>query len=254
MPKRLIDTELWNNEQIVTDFTCDDRYFWLYLLTNPHGSICGVMKFSPAIIGRDMGLHQDTVINLAYRFENIYKLIVIDKDTRELLILNWYKWNWSTSEKLLSSVFNSKETIKSEFIKGLVQERIDLVTKKCENIPYPYGTISNTNNITKTNVDDNTYTTLEQVDDFFNKVYNLYPRKVSKEQARTTFTHKVFARDFTESRKRALHIYKCLERQIVEWSNEGNGKGRDKAYMPYMSSWLNDNFEDVPKKERGKTK
>lgn len=97
-------------------------------------------------------------------------------------------------------------------------------------------------------------TTLEQVDDFFNKVYNLYPRKVSKEQARTTFTHKVFARDFTESRKRALHIYKCLERQIIEWSNEGNGKGRDKAYMPYMSSWLNDNFEDVPKKERGKIK
>lgn len=97
-------------------------------------------------------------------------------------------------------------------------------------------------------------TTLEQVDDFFNKVYNLYPRKVSKEQARTTFTHKVFARDFTESRKRALHIYKCLERQIAEWANEGNGKGRGKDFMPYMSSWLNDNFEDVPKKERGKTK
>lgn len=97
-------------------------------------------------------------------------------------------------------------------------------------------------------------TTIEQINDFFNKVYSLYPRKVSKEQARTTFTHKVFARDFTESRKRALHIYKCLERQINEWSNEGNGKGREKNYMPYMSSWLNDNFEDVPKKERGKIK
>ena len=151
MPKRLIDTELWNNEQIVEEFTCDDKYFWLYLLTSPHGSICGVMRYSPAIIGRDMGLHKDTIENLVYRFENNYKLIVVDKETKELLILNWYKWNWSTSGKLLQSVLNSKETIKSAFIQELVQERIDFVTGKTDrvSIPYAYPTISNT--ITNTN-------------------------------------------------------------------------------------------------------
>ena len=317
MPKRLIDTELWNNEQIVEEFTCDDKYFWLYLLTSPHGSICGVMRYSPAIIGRDMGLHKDTIENLVYRFENNYKLIVVDKETKELLILNWYKWNWSTSGKLLQSVINSKETIKSVFIQELVQERIDFVTGKTDrvSIPYAYPTISNTitntnnieNSICKENynkrnenvvqssfleTDENqvqnekvdletvtptttssliatneqpssrqkankvtdTETKIEQVIDFFDKTYSLYPRKVSRGRAQTTFIHKVFARDYTESRKRALYIYKCLERQIVEWSNEGNGKGRGKDFMPYMSSWLNDNFEDVPKKERGKIK
>lgn len=155
MPKRLIDTELWNNEQIVEEFTCDDKYFWLYLLTSPHGSICGVMRYSPAIIGRDMGLHKDTIENLVYRFENNYKLIVVDKETKELLILNWYKWNWSTSGKLLQSVINSKETIKSVFIQELVQERIDFVTGKIDrvSIPYAYPTISNT--ITNTNSIEN---------------------------------------------------------------------------------------------------
>ena len=317
MPKRLIDTELWNNEQIVEEFTCDDKYFWLYLLTSPHGSICGVMRYSPAIIGRDMGLHKDTIENLVYRFENNYKLIVVDKETKELLILNWYKWNWSTSGKLLQSVINSKETIKSVFIQELVQERIDFVTGKTDrvSIPYAYPTISNTitntNNIEnsickenynkrnenvvqssflanyenqvqnekvdletvtptstsslivtneqpssrqKANKVTDTETKIEQVIDFFDKTYSLYPRKVSRGRAQTTFIHKVFARDYTESRKRALYIYKCLERQIVEWANEGNGKGRGKDFMPYMSSWLNDNFEDVPKKERGKIK
>lgn len=317
MPKRLIDTELWNNEQIVEEFTCDDKYFWLYLLTSPHGSICGVMRYSPAIIGRDMGLHKDTIENLVYRFENNYKLIFVDKETKELLILNWYKWNWSTSGKLLQSVINSKETIKSAVIQELVQERIDFVTGKTDrvSIPYAYPTISNTitntnnieNSICKENynkrnenvvqssfleTDENqvqnekvdletatptstssliatneqpssrqkankvtdTETKIEQVIDFFDKTYSLYPRKVSRGRAQTTFIHKVFARDYTESRKRALYIYKCLERQIVEWANEGNGKGRGKDFMPYMSSWLNDNFEDVPKKERGKIK
>ena len=86
MPKRLIDTELWNNEQIVEEFTCDDKYFWLYLLTSPHGSICGVMRYSPAIIGRDMGLHKDTIENLVYRFENNYKLIVNKKILQDFFL------------------------------------------------------------------------------------------------------------------------------------------------------------------------
>lgn len=106
----------------------------------------------------------------------------------------------------------------------------------------------------KANKGTDTETKIEQVIDFFDKTYSLYPRKVSRGRAQTTFINKVFARDYTESRKRALYIYKCLERQIVEWANEGNGKGRGKDFMPYMSSWLNDNFEDVPKKERGKIK
>lgn len=106
----------------------------------------------------------------------------------------------------------------------------------------------------KANKGTDTETKIEQVIDFFDKTYSLYPRKASRGRAQTTFIHKVFARDYTESRKRALYIYKCLERQIVEWANEGNGKGRGKDFMPYMSSWLNDNFEDVPKKERGKIK
>lgn len=316
MPKRLIDTELWNNEQIVEEFTCDDKYFWLYLLTSPHGSICGVMRYSPAIIGRDMGLHKDTIENLVYRFENNYKLIVVDKETKELLILNWYKWNWSTSGKLLQSVLNSKETIKSAFIQELVQERIDFVTGKTDrvSIPYAYPTISNTitntnnieNSICKENynkrnenvvqssfleTDENlvqnekvdletetpTSTTSliannekqelqqeanksdEQTDydkiiDYFEKTWCRYPRKEGKVQAKTTFTHKVFDKDEEISRILARRVYKSLERQIQAWQNENNGAGRDKQYIPFFSSWLNDNFEDVPKKERGKIK
>lgn len=87
---------------------------------------------------------------------------------------------------------------------------------------------------------------------YFEQTWLIYPRKESKIQARTTFTHKVFTKSQTESHKLALRIYKTLERQKVVWENENNGKGRDKQYIPLFSSWLNDNFEDVPKKDRGK--
>lgn len=87
---------------------------------------------------------------------------------------------------------------------------------------------------------------------YFEQTWKIYPRKESKIQARTTFAHKVFTKSQTESHKLALRIYKALERQKVVWENENNGKGRDKQYIPLFSSWLNDNFDDIPKKERGK--
>lgn len=87
---------------------------------------------------------------------------------------------------------------------------------------------------------------------YFEQTWGIYPRKESKIQARTTFAHKVFTKSQTESHKLALRIYKTLERQKVVWGNENNGKGRDKQYIPLFSSWLNDNFEDIPKKDRGK--
>ena len=133
-------------------------------------------------------------------------------------------------------------------------EKVDLETVTPTSTSSLIATYEQPSSRQKANKGTDTETKIEQVIDFFDKTYSLYPRKVSRGRAQTTFIHKVFARDYTESRKRALYIYKCLERQIVEWANEGNGKGRGKDFMPYMSSWLNDNFEDVPKKERGKIK
>lgn len=133
-------------------------------------------------------------------------------------------------------------------------EKVDLEMVTPTSTPSLTATNEQPSSRQKANKGTDTETKIEQVIDFFDKTYSLYPRKVSRGRAQTTFIHKVFARDYTESRKRALYIYKCLERQIVEWANEGNGKGRGKDFMPYMSSWLNDNFEDVPKKERGKIK
>lgn len=87
---------------------------------------------------------------------------------------------------------------------------------------------------------------------YFEQTWSIYPRKESKVQAKTTFTHKVYTKDEEISRATALKIYKILQRQNAVWENENNGNGREKQYIPLFSSWLNDNFEDVPKKERGK--
>lgn len=151
MPKRMIDTELWNDDDIISEFTAEDKYFWLYLLTNPHNKMCGVLKNSPALMARDMGLHKDTIVNLIYRFENMHHLIACDKETNEIFILNWHKYNWTKSPKIISILEKEMLEIKSSYILDLIQDRISCVlgnTKDTLSIGYRY--LSNTNSNTNT--------------------------------------------------------------------------------------------------------
>lgn len=155
MAKRLIDTELWNNEEIIENFTAEDKYFWLYLLTSPHNNICGVFKNSPTLIARDMGLHKDTIVNLLYRFEKVHNLIFADKETNEILILNWYKWNWTRSEDLMRTINKQMNEIKSKEILELLKERAFIVIgKKTVIRPSQDHTITNTNSITNNIIEE----------------------------------------------------------------------------------------------------
>lgn len=125
MAKRMIDCELWNDPQLVDDFSADDMYFWLYLLTNPHNNICGVMRIGTSTISRDMKKSKAWAVELLERFSTVHKLIFVDKATSEILILKWWKHNWSTSKDLGSSVKKRLNEIKSETIKLMLLDRIE---------------------------------------------------------------------------------------------------------------------------------
>lgn len=92
----------------------------------------------------------------------------------------------------------------------------------------------------------------DNVLEYFNRVYELYPRKVNKVQARITFEHKFRGLSEEEARMRANQIYKTLKAQNQMWSEESGGSGREYDKIPYFSSWLNANVEDSPKFKRGK--
>ncbi len=155
MPKRMIDTDLWKDESIMADFTAEDRYFWLYLLTNPHNNICGVLKNAPTLFARDMGYHKDTIVNLIYRFNNVHNMVYCDSSTKEILILNWYKYNWNKSPKIIAIIERELTDIKSNEIRRLLRERIELVCGERDtlSIPYRYPPIPNPNSNSINNID-----------------------------------------------------------------------------------------------------
>lgn len=119
---RNISLSFWEDIKIVDDFTPEDRYFYLYLLTNSHTNLLGCYQISFKQMVNETGYNKDTIEKLINRMLENHKVIYYDNDTNEILIKNWYKYNWTKSEKLLKSVEKLIQFIKSEKLKNEMEK------------------------------------------------------------------------------------------------------------------------------------
>ena len=58
---RSIHLTFWTDSKVDDDFTPEDKYFYLYLLTNPHTNLCGCYEISTKQMIRETGYNEDTV-------------------------------------------------------------------------------------------------------------------------------------------------------------------------------------------------
>ena len=124
---RNVQLSFWTDSKVEDDFTPEDKYFYLYLITNPQTNICGCYQISYAQVTNQTGYNKDTVNRLIERFENVHKVIRFCRETKEILLLNWYKYNWSKSEKTLAGVENVAKHIKTPEFKEYVFYVIDCI-------------------------------------------------------------------------------------------------------------------------------
>lgn len=124
---RTVQLGFWMDSKVTDDFTPEDKYFYLYLLTNPNTNICGCYEVSYNQAANQTGYNKETVIRLLERFENVHKIIKYSKETKEILLLNWYKYNWSKSEKTLTGIENVAKHIKSAEFKKYIFYMADCI-------------------------------------------------------------------------------------------------------------------------------
>ena len=132
---RNISMDFWTDPKVVDDFTPEDKYFHIYVLTNPHTNLCGCYEVSLKQIADETGYNADTVSRLIARFQNVHKTLEYCKETKEILILNWYKYNWTASPKLDKPLLKGIESIKNEKFRNYVGA---LYNKRNPLIPYRY--------------------------------------------------------------------------------------------------------------------
>lgn len=117
---RSIQTSFWSDSKIIDDFTPEDRYFYLYLLTNEKSNQLGCYELSIKQICRDTGYNEETIKKLIDRFQNNLKVIYYDFSTKEILLKNWYKYNWLDSDKTRICIEKEFSLIKSNYLIDLL--------------------------------------------------------------------------------------------------------------------------------------
>lgn len=88
--KRIVDTSFWTDGK-VDEFSPEDKFFMLYLLTNPFSKQLGIYEISVKQAAFQMGYSVDAFNVLLDRFENKYKMILFSKETNEIAILNFLR-------------------------------------------------------------------------------------------------------------------------------------------------------------------
>lgn len=230
---RNVNMSFWTDPKVVDDYTPEDRYFMLYALTNNYTNIIGCYEISIKQMSNDLGYSKDVVENLLKRFKTIHKTIDYDFDTKELMVTNWNKYNWSSSPKLDSPLYSAIENVKSDLFHdrlATIYNNRESVTKEeydeegnlkdTISIPYRYGidttiTITNTipisisNTITNSSsITNNSSITNKELEEEFNTIWNIYPRKQGKANA---------LKSYMKSRKQGVTketIYNGLQNYI----------------------------------------
>lgn len=132
---RPISTQFWTDSKVVDTYTPDDKFFWLYLLSNPQTNLIGCYQLPFSLVAFQMGWAKEKVYEYIVRFCEVHKVIGYNEETQEIIVFNWSRYNWTKSPKLLISVGNQLRLVKFDDYK---QYLVDLINST-NTVSIPYG-------------------------------------------------------------------------------------------------------------------
>ena len=258
MVKRIIDTAFWEDSTVLDKYTPEDKYFMLYLLTNPKTTSIGIYSLPKKKCAFDLGYSPDTINFLLERFENNYQNIVYNHDNQEVAVLNTLKYTISkggtpvrdmVSRELLNvktthflaEVYNrmtdwwgiSNRDIDNT-IKGLFEDEL-----KKRNSLYLINTNANANANTNANTDslnesyhvsskDAPKPSETQLKSDFESIWKEYPNKKGKAKAFTSYKKAI--KDGVDNQ--------TIINGISAYKKEIDIKRTEPEYIAHGSTWF----------------
>ena len=122
---RQIQTSFWSDTYIQEEMTAEDKYFYLYLMTNEFTTQIGIYPITKKQMSFDLGYSIESVQALLQRFETYHKLIKYDTETREIILLKWAENNLNIGGKPV------QDLIKKEISQVKNKEFLSLMFENC---------------------------------------------------------------------------------------------------------------------------
>ena len=121
---RSIHVSYWQ-DSFILKLTPEQKFFYLYLMTNSKTTQCGIYEISKQIMCFETGYNSETIDKLLKIFID-YGKIKYCEETDEVFIINWLKHNPSKSPKVMAC-------IKAEILKIKCKEFRDELINKLKN-------------------------------------------------------------------------------------------------------------------------
>lgn len=104
MVKRIVDTAFWQAMQVIDHYSVEDKYFYLYLMTNPMSTQVGIYALPKKVMSFETGYTSDVIQVLLDRFSQSYKKIIYSEKTQEITLLDSLKVSVLTGGKPVSNL------------------------------------------------------------------------------------------------------------------------------------------------------
>lgn len=182
---RNVRMDFWTDRKIVDDFTSEDKFFYLYLFTNPHTNLAGCYEISLKQAVIETGMEMKKIKSIIKRFCETHKVIQYCEETGEVLLLNWHKYNWIASESFRKPLQKDIDSIKccdfKDYLAGVYAEKygVDTVWTPCpdgvgvRSVSFSLNDIdtkSNTISITESNTDIKFMDTVREIVSYLNEM------------------------------------------------------------------------------------
>ncbi|MBZ5752590.1 DNA replication protein DnaD, partial [Metabacillus rhizolycopersici] len=248
---RMVRTEFWKNPIVSEEMTPEDKYFYLYLLTNPNTTQIGIYRITKKQMAFDLGYSIESVHSLMERFTRHHKLIRYNPETRELAIKNWGKDNLHKGGKpvmdcILSELKEVEDTSLIRYVAETIrkQEIRSLYESFCEPERMSFAEEEREN-------DPDLDAEEEEVDDTFMHRSTIRGQKEKeKEKEKEKQQQKAFTpsiEDNPDIEDQALDQNTNDVQEIIEfWDNNGFGFSNVNAKQQLLS-WLDDSSFLQPK-------
>lgn len=238
---RVVNQSFWDSAEVIDEYSCEDKYFWLYLLTNPQANYLGVYQLPMRVAAFQLGYSKEQVSILLDRFENKYHKIKYNQKTQEIAIGEYLYHGVIKGGKPVTDAIGRDLSVVKDFrlvhyILSCTQSHIQQKQALANIYNYIYNYIKklNVNVYDNDNVGESYHESLKQkstseLKKMFIDFWNRYPKKLSKAQAEKAFDK------LNPNDNLYQVIIDALEKQKLSkaWQKD------DGQYIPYASTWLN---------------
>ena len=131
--KRVISTGIWEDDLVLNDFSPEDKYFFLYILTNQYTTQLGIYHFPIKKVALEMGYSEDAIKVLLDRFETKYDLIKFSKETSEIAIKNYLRHSIVKGGKpVMDCLLKEEKSVKNKSLISYIGNGFSSY------VPYPF--------------------------------------------------------------------------------------------------------------------